>query len=133
MASDSRRIAADARRVASTQGDADRVAVKKVREALAENYERGRAKGREEVQEELGLSDPRALALDTAAEVLDGFLSRVSAIPNSDRTQAAFREAAGILRDVKGAEAPAPTSERQQVGPSASKVSKAVKKDKRRG
>lgn len=108
MATDSRRTAADARRIA---GDgADKEAVKKVRDALKDNYERGVAAGRETLAAEMQGLDPRTTLLHVSAELLDNAAARTSAIPNSHKALSAYREAAAILRDAAQGEEPVDTA-----------------------
>lgn len=104
MASDVRRTAADARRIAGDGADKD--AVKKVRDALKDNYERGVAAGREALTAELDSLDPRTSMLHLCAEMLDNAAARTSAIPNSYKALSAYREASAILRDAAKGEEP---------------------------
>lgn len=107
MASDARRAAADARRIAPVGSDKD--AIKKVRDALKDNYERGVAAGRDVLADELRAADPRTTMLHFVAEMCDGAAARTSSIPNSNKALSAYREAAAILRDAAKGEEPVDT------------------------
>jgi hypothetical protein len=94
MATDQRRLAADARRMAPGREEAAAV-----RTLLKRNYDRGRVAGREEARAEVANHDSRTTLLACSADYLDAAEARASSIPNSDRTMTAFREASAILRD----------------------------------
>lgn len=102
---DQRRLAADARRIAS-QGNgngSDRRVTEQVRSALKANYDRGVEKGREDMRCELETWDPRRALLSTASEHLELVRGRISTIPNSNAEMRACREAAAILKDASEA------------------------------
>jgi phage gp36-like protein len=129
MATDSRRTAADARRIAGNGADKD--AVKKVREALKDNYERGVAAGREGLAAELDAADPRTSMLNFVAEMCDNAAARTSVIPNSNKALSAYGEAAAILRDAAKGEAPVgvePESEETPGPKSAAKTRRKASK-----
>lgn len=107
MASDARRTAADARRVAPAGADKD--AIKRVRDALKENYERGVTAGREALAAELKAADPRTTLLNFVAEMCDNAAARTSSIPNSNKALSAYGEAGAILRDAAKGEEPVDT------------------------
>jgi hypothetical protein len=130
--SNTRRTAADARRIAEGAGELDsKETVAKLREALTANYQRGVEDGREQLQAELGASDSRCLALEILAEQCDTTHSRLSSVPNSGRALSALREAAALLRDASSeGEPPAPAEPEQGKAKAASKkATKAAKKN----
>lgn len=94
---DTRRMAADARRIAARKSEEEATAT--LRETLKKNYERGREAGREEMRAELQGVDSRRALLDSAADHCESTGSRISSIPNSNAELRACREAEGILRD----------------------------------
>jgi len=98
MADNRRRLAADARRIAIKGGDT-RDTAKEVRDLLKRNYERGREEGRAEAEDEHAATNGRSVLLETSADMLDQALARTSGMPNSNKAQMAYREAAAILRD----------------------------------
>ena len=109
---DQRRLAADARRIAGSDGD-ERKATEQIRDALRQNYDRGREQGREEMRAEMRTLDPRRALLGSAADHLETMGLRLSAIPNSSVELRACREAAAILQDASEAieREPEPESE----------------------
>lgn len=100
MADTRRRTAADARRIADKAKNG-KVEVSEARDLLRRTHDRGVEEGRAQMRQELNGLDVRATLLDVGVEVLDSLRSRVSATPNSSRTQQAFGEAAAVLRDAK--------------------------------
>jgi len=98
--SDVRKTAADARRVAGDK--ADKETVKKFREALKDNYDRGYETGRAEAMAELKGLDLRTGLLDFCSEILEAAGALTSKLPKSAKQTAAYREASAILRDAKG-------------------------------
>lgn len=99
MTTNSRRVAADARRIAREMGIEDRDQTRLIRELIRRNYERGLDEGRAQERRENGDMMPRTVLLNTSADILDRMEARTAAIPNSDRACSAYREASAILRD----------------------------------
>lgn len=99
MTTNSRRVAADARRIAREMGIEDREQTRMIRELIRRNYERGLEEGRAQERRENGDMMPRTVLLNTSADILDRMEARTNAIPNSDRAASAYREASAILRD----------------------------------
>lgn len=99
MTSNSRRVAADARRIAQEAGVEDRDKIRFIRDLVRRNYERGLEEGRAQERIENGDEQPRTVLLNSSADILDRMEARTEKIPNSDRAISAYREASAILRD----------------------------------
>lgn len=119
--SDQRQIAADARRVAAATGSQTRETTAKIRAIIGEQYRRGVEAGRAEVHAELEGVDARSSLLGAGIDFLQLLTARVSSIPNSHRTQAALREAEGILRDAQTAGEPTAQTEPEEKQPRTAK------------
>lgn len=130
MASTQRRMAADARRLASRRSDNEKQAAQHIREALRRAHAQGVEEGRAQERSENSGHNARSLLLDAAADTLDQTAARASAIPNSGRAIGAFKEAASILRDAarRGEPAQQPAPEPEQP-----KRAKSTKKAKSNG
>lgn len=102
MSDDTRRIAADARRIASSVGvKDDEKVVTNLRNALRRNYERGVAEGRRQVRRESRAIDPRELILGAFGDALENAATMMKTAPNSKRAQQALSEAGAVLRDAR--------------------------------
>lgn len=102
MSDDTRRIAADARRIAASAGvKDDEKIVTGLRNALRRNYDRGVAEGRRQVRGESRQIDPRELILGAFEAAMENAATMMKQAPNSKRAEQALKEAGAVLRDAK--------------------------------
>lgn len=111
MAEDSRRIAADARRILRVgDGVVDRDQTKAIRSVLEKNYDLGRRAGRDERERELPNANVRGALLDVSITMLQQMQAQTSVIPNSDAALHGYGEAVAILQDARRADERLPRS-----------------------
>ena len=102
MAEDSRRIAADARRILRVgEGAMDRDQTKAIRGVLQKNYDLGRRVGRDERERELPNANVRGSLLDVSITMLQQMKAQTSVIPNSAAALQGYDEAVAILKDAR--------------------------------
>lgn len=123
--SDSRRDAADARRIVKVQtGGLDRDKTKRIREVLKGAFDRGRRVGREEREKELPNASVRGSLLKVAVTVLKGMEAQVSVIPNSGHAVRAFREAWSVLEDAEKQEERLPPTRSEDLSATDAEVNR---------
>ena len=112
MADDSRRIAADARRIIRVSvGAVDRDQTKAIRAVLQKNYDLGRRVGRDERERELPNANVRGSLLDVSIAMLQQAQAQTSVIPNSTVALQGYSEALAILKDARSRDERLPRTE----------------------